>query len=355
MKSERIMSKTDTKRYKGLRILLICPSNNDYPESIRQVLESEGAKVHYYDERGNPNTLEKVIYRKAPLLLKKKAEAYFAGIIKKEKSFCPNIVLVISPEAITKTAVRHMKRAFKDTRFIVYLWDSMENKSLGDVILEFDECFSFDKRDCNKYGYKFRPLFFSREYYQHTEDTGKADDREKTDYKYDFGFIGTIHSNRPLVINKVRKYCEENSLNYYFFCYVQNRLLLLYWMLKSKDVRELHRLHLVHTKAMPRLETEKKMEQTRCVIDVNHPKQSGLTMRTIEMFGLQRKLATTNKNITKYDFFNPINQIVIDKDKMVLDLELIRKPYVKAAEDVYQKYSIDNWIDEVIGVSKACN
>lgn len=355
MKSKGIMNETVAKRYKGLRILLICPPNNDYPNSIKQVLESKGAKVHSYDERGNPNTLEKVIYRKAPWLLKKKTETYYANIIKEETKFCPNIVLVISPEAITKAAVRHMKRAFAKARFIVYLWDSVENKSLDDVILEFDKCFSFDKQDCKKYGFQFRPLFFSREYYRYAENADKTEDKEKTDYKYDFGFIGTIHSDRPLVINKIRKYCEKNGLNYFFFCFVQNKLLLVYWMLKSKDVRELHRLHLVHTRSLPRLESEKKMEQTRCVIDVNHPKQSGLTMRTIEMFGLQRKLATTNKNITKYDFYNSINQIVIDKDRVVLDLELIRKPYVKATEDVYQKYSIDYWVDEVIGVNRVCN
>jgi len=333
------------KKYQNKRILLICPSNNDYPKTIKDVLESRGGKVHFYDERNNPNTIEKILLRKAPFVFKDKIESYYQHIIREEQSFNPNIVFVISPEAITKNIIKEMKQQFPKAFFVMFLWDSMENKNLDDIFEEFDECFSFDKRDCEKYGFKFRPLFFSREYYR---DDVSEDDKPEEKYEYDFGFIGTLHSDRPMVINKVRKYCNQNGFTYCFYFFVQSKLLLIYWLLKSKDVRELKRFGIVHTDTMPRLMAEKKMEMTRCVIDVSHPKQNGLTMRTIEMFGLQRKLATTNKNVREHDFYNPANQIVIDKNNLNLDMNEVRKPYVQVEEPLYKKYSVDCWVDEVL-------
>lgn len=341
-------------RYKGMRMLLICPSNNAYPDTIKDVLESRGAEVHFYDERNNPTTIEKVLYRKIPTLLKRKIESYYKSIIEQEISFLPNVVLVICPEAITRTIIRGMKKTFRKACFIVYLWDSVGNKKLDDIFTEFDYTYSFDQKDCKRYGFKFRPLFFSREYYRSKNNI------QSNQYKYDFGFIGTLHSDRPKVINSIRKFCNRNGLKYYFYFYVQGNLMLIYWLLKSHDVRELHRHHMVHTIGMPRLDAEKKMEQTRCAIDVNHPGQNGLTMRTIEIFGLQRKLVTTNKDITKYDFYNPVNQILIDKENLQIDMELIRKPYEFANRMLYEKYSVDYWVDEILEGwlyrwSKQCN
>lgn len=328
-------------KYNGKRILLICPSNNDYPKTIKEVLESRGARVHFYDERNNPSSIEKLLYRKAPRFLRKKIEEYYRQIMEKESAFSPNIVFIICPEAITKRIISQMKEWFKRAYFVVFLWDSIGNKKLEDIFGEFDKCFSFDRRDCEKYGFSFRPLFFSREYY-------RGIDPPPDEYKYDFGFIGTLHSDRPKVINKVRKNCEKLGLRYYFYFYVQSKILLVYWMLKSGDVRELKRLGMVHTKTMPRDMAEKKMEQTRCSIDVNHPGQNGLTMRTIEMFGLQRKIATTNKNVIDHDFYNCANQIVIDKDRINIDMEMVRSPYIVADEAIYRKYSVDYWVDEVL-------
>ncbi|EEX2831637.1 glycosyltransferase, partial [Escherichia coli] len=40
-------------------------------------------------------------------------------------------------------------------------------------------------------------------------------------------------------------------------------------------------------------------------IDIHHPSQHGLTMRTIEAVGLNKKIITTNADIKKYDFYDP--------------------------------------------------
>ena len=92
------------------------------------------------------------------------------------------------------------------------------------------------------------------------------------------------------------------------------------------------------------------IEQSRIVIDIQHPKQTGLTMRTIEMLGAKRKLITTNADVKLYDFYRPENISVIDRKSPKLDEVFLKSNYVSIDEGIYRKYSIDNWLDNVFGI-----
>ena len=73
-----------------------------------------------------------------------------------------------------------------------------------------------------------------------------------------------------------------------------------------------------------------------------------MTMRTIEILGLKRKLITTNKDIVNYDFYNSNNILVIDRDNPKFDISFIEKPYIELKEEIYKKYSLENWILEIL-------
>ena len=91
------------------------------------------------------------------------------------------------------------------------------------------------------------------------------------------------------------------------------------------------------------------INQTRTVLDIQHPKQTGLTMRTIEMLGMNKKLITTNADIKEYDFYNPNNILVIDRKNIVNYRGILSTPYQKVSEEIYEKYSLKNWIYDVLG------
>ena len=44
------------------------------------------------------------------------------------------------------------------------------------------------------------------------------------------------------------------------------------------------------------------------ILDIAHPHQKGLSFRPYEAMGLRKKLITTNKDITNYDFYNLVTQ-----------------------------------------------
>jgi hypothetical protein len=82
-------------------------------------------------------------------------------------------------------------------------------------------------------------------------------------------------------------------------------------------------------------------------VDIQHPKQQGLTMRAIEALGSRRKLLTTNASIRTYDFYSPENIRIIGRHGVALCPEFFKTPGVEVPELVYHKYSIDGWLDSV--------
>ncbi len=321
--------------FKNKRILFVSPPFFNYYKYISDELTSMGAIVHYYDERNHPSSVEKIIYRTVPQMLISKVRNYYSGIIEKEKDFHPDYVLFNSPESVDELSIKRMRQAFPEAKFILYMWDSLENKNAKNVYQFFDRIFSFDQNDCRKYHMTFRPLFYIK-----TMQAQRVDS-----YKYDFSFVGTIHSDRAEILYKLKQYCDEHGLTYYYYLYIPGNL--LYTLRKATDgyVRKLEKY--IHLEPTDKKTIAEISENTRCVIDINHPKQTGLTMRTIEMLGMHQKILTTNQNVKDYDFYEPGNQLVISRDEIKIDKDLLAKPYTDVPEDVYEKYSIHSFVMDI--------
>ena len=48
------------------------------------------------------------------------------------------------------------------------------------------------------------------------------------------------------------------------------------------------------------------------------------------------------------DSYNPRNILVIKRDDPQLDMDFFYTPYEELSEEVYKKYSLENWILEVL-------
>ena len=99
---------------------------------------------------------------------------------------------------------------------------------------------------------------------------------------------------------------------------------------------------------MSAAEIAKVVDESRIILDVQHPKQTGLTMRTIEMIGMNKKLITTNESIRRYDFFYADNVAVVDRNDVKIPEGFIKIPYRPLPKDIYEKYSLKIWILEVL-------
>lgn len=320
------------------KVLMFSTKFFNYEEAIKDEIILQGGIVHLYDERGNPSSLEKILLRKAHFLMKRKINRYYSEIIKKESKENFDIILFINPEGVNCTSLSKMKKTFTKSRFILYMWDSLRNKKVKKILPYFDKKFSFDKNDCNKYGFIFRPLFFTKEFETPIEKDKK--------YKYDFSFIGSIHGDRAVILNNFRKYFESNLFSFCYYLYIPGRLMFFIRYIIDKNVRALSK-YCIHLKPMNKKDISSIISNTNCVIDINHPKQVGLTMRTIEMLGMNKKIITTNEHIKEYDFYKPQNQIVIPRRNCTIDISNLSS-YIPIPDEIYKKYKLSSWIDDII-------
>lgn len=325
--------------FKNKKILLFAPQFFSYEKEIKKKLEKLGAKVDYFDERMNPNNLTKSIIRLNRNILKRKIKKYYEKIIQNLVEDEYDSVFFINPETITPELLIKLKNSQKKAKFILYMWDSIKNKKKTlNLINYFDRCYSFDKNDClNNPKLKFRPLFFT--------DVYSKKIAEKS-IKYDFIFIGTVHSDRYKILKSIEEQAIAKNIKGYLYMYFPSKILFYIKKLVDRSYSNV-RSENFKFKSLNGEQIFEKVQKSKIVIDIQHPKQTGLTMRTIEMIGMKKKLITTNKDIINYDFYNKDNIFILDRDNPKVDIKFFETEYKEINEKIYWKYNIKNWLEEI--------
>jgi hypothetical protein len=182
----------------------------------------------------------------------------------------------------------------------------------------------------------FRPLFFS---------SGIQKWKKPYD-QIDISFIGSGHSDRARIIENIKKQCIELKMSYFFYLYLQSKFIYYFHKITNKHFRKIKKICFCF-KHIDYDEYIKISESSKAIIDIEHPGQKGLTMRTFEVLGKEKKLITTNKNIRTYDFYNASNILVIDRYHPVIDKNFINGDYQPLPANIYYKYSIDGWLEDI--------
>ena len=323
----------------GKRILFFSAHLFGYQNDIRLAMESVGAIVDYYDERPANNFLVKGVIRINRNLLAGYINHYYNKIIKETLQKEYDYVFFIKGESISASNVRRLKQFHPEANFIIYHWDSIANNSNAQNLLPyFDRVFSFDKIDCERLGLHFLPLFY-------TPDYANIPYYDK-EIKYDMLFVGTTHSDRYKLVKRI----EEQIIKMGGLCltwfYFPSKILYYKMKIQNSYLRQIP-VHTFHFKPMSKELLLQLYAGSRIIIDVQHPKQTGLTMRCIETLGAKRKLITTNYYITEYDFYNPDNILVVDRNLPYVPEKFLNEPYRDTPKEIYESYSIKNWLSSM--------
>lgn len=330
------------KKLENKKILFIAPAFFGYEEKITEKMVELGAYVDFFDERSVKSSYEKALLKINPRIFHKKTITYYNQIFNKVSNIDYDHVFIIKCEMIPVEVIKKLKNLFSHATFTLYLYDSLDNiKGINMKLKYFDRVLSFDMEDANRHSQiMFRPLFFIDDY--------KVAYNKQKEYKYDVSFIGTIHSDRFKIIKTIKDIAERNKYKYFLYCYLQSKFIYYFYKLSKKEFYVAKKKDFSFNK-ISSVEIADIIDKTKVVIDVQHPKQTGLTMRTIEMIGMHKKLITTNQSIKEYDFYNPSNIAVIDRINIKISKEFLDSPYKKIDDVKYMNYSIENWIIEVLG------
>lgn len=326
-------------------ILLISVKFFNYEVLIKNELERMGATVDLYDERPSNSFFSKAIIRLKKEVYKTKITAYYNKLIRdlKDKRF--DFFLLIKGEAVPKFFIEFLRSNNPNIQLIYYTYDSFKNNKNGlDIMNLFDSKYTFDSNDAIAYQMGFRPLFFATDYKALYLEGNKK-------YKYDLAFIGTAHSDRYTIAENANSWCFLNKFKMFTFYFSPSKLLFKIKKLTEKSFKNFDSEKIAF-KSLSHQEIINIYKDSKAILDINHPGQNGLTMRTFETLGAGRKLITTNENVKKYPFYNENNIWIIDRSNPVYEESFFKSDFHQIDNTIYESMSLNGWIQEVFGLKE---
>lgn len=219
-------------------------------------------------------------------------------------------------------------RAISISDKTVYLiWDSLDKiKGQKKIINYFDICCSFDSYDCTKYNLKKLNNFYF------------INDINEVEIKFEACYLGT-YDQRISDLIKIFEYLNKNNIR-------TKCKIFTYQSIKIKEQIPKN-IEVIH-KIIPFSTSYNYYLDAKVIIDIAHENQSGLSFRPFEAIGLKKKLITNNKEIKKYDFYDPQNIFVIeDMDKIEIPRQFFETTYKELPEEIVEKYFIKNWVETI--------
>jgi hypothetical protein len=231
-----------------------------------------------------------------------------------------------------------LRASFPRATFVLYLWDALRNKRGVDRNLTFfDRCITFDASDAKTFGMKFRPLFFSPGFERPAT----------TKFQYHLSFIGTAHSDRFKIVSNLANALPTQAI-FYRYLYLQAPWMFWVHKLGNSAYREAS-MEDFRFYSLAKAEVQEVFFNSLAILDIEHPGQTGLTMRTFETMGARKKLITTNAMVQATDFYRPENILVIDRATVPkIPSSFLDSPYVPLPDAIYKKYSMVGWINDLL-------
>lgn len=317
---------------RGKKILFIGIGFYDYERVIKNCLEDRGAEVFYFSS-------DIAYFGNGPLhriglhtLAIKFAGSKLQTLLEEQPSNI-DFVFIIKALNFQKQHFEYIKARYPKTPIVIYLWDSLNRLYNKDVILSAtNRILTFDREDAVNCNLVHRPLFARSVCMNYNNKP-----------KYDIAFIGLDHSIRYDVIKKLRKQMDDNGIKYKIVLTTKSLFkfigIYLTHRISKKDV------DLFQTKPLPYSEYLKILNDTNVVLDISHPKQTGLTMRTIETLAMGKRIITTNNDISHYNIPHEIYR-VIDSKYPILDFDFIKNNDYNVID--VSIFTLSKFIDDIL-------
>lgn len=318
------------------RILVVAPDFFNYYRLICHSLEESGWEVVYLPDRPPVGSLGKIGIRKARSLFAPYLNAFYKAKIEELGRF--DRILIIKGEGITEQTMSVLRTNSPGAKITLYLWDGIRNVPGGQSLSRLvDDVFTFDPEDAKVFGFKLQPLFY----------VAASEKIEVKVPRFLVSFVGSIHSDRLKVISAVRKALRHRD-DLYVFVYFPSKIIFYFRKFFDPSFRLFSPGELT-LKSISKDAVEDVFRSSRAVLDIQHPKQTGLTMRTLETLALGKKLITTNQTVVQYPFYNAKNICVIDRQNPVVPEEFFNSEVDQASVDLVKSYELQCWVNSVIG------
>lgn len=328
----------------GKTVLFFGPETFGYEIEIVKELERLGGRVTFRSDKPGKSFLLKALIRLSPRLLWKYSDRIFRKWLGTHAPTRCDVVLVIKGEGLSPRFIDELRHRYSGACFIFYLWDSIKNvKHSEQKLNKFDHAFSFDAQDCRQYpALKYRPLFFLDRFLPQSDQAGDG-----------CFFIGTLNGDRPAVISRVlRALPSGTAFNYWLF--VRSNIELLLRRIFDQSMASLESDRLLKI-PMPSAIVSQNFQASAVILDIEHPNQFGLTMRTFEVLASGKKLITTNESIASHDFYSPDRICIIDRESPNIPASFFERKADALPQAFFERNSLRGWMSELLVCCNAVN
>lgn len=336
----------------GKKILLLMPSFFNYTELLINELKNRGAHVDFIENKQlafdfvSPKckfrSLRKLVFTIFDLkwhYLKKRID-----LTKKyDYFFCINGFL------FDKRIIEKLKGKNPNIKTILYLWDSMEMFEWKNISKHFDTSFTFDPIDAKKMQIEYLANFYP-----------KNIDLYNDSVKNNIFFVGTQHSDRYDVIKKIDNCNYVSMINVKLLIKYKNIIhtKLVYVFLRTLNTP----FSISYTKNYELVERIRKdsfliynslnsetilnlMKESRFVLDIQAPSQVGIPHQMMIALAMGKQIITTNEWIKNYNFYNPKQILIIDRNNPILLKTFLESDFQADINDEVKNSRIDNWVN----------
>lgn len=272
-----------------------------------------------------PNVLYRVYNAFLKVFLRKSIKKIYYGkriIEQLQKMERQDIVITLKGDFVDAEYLKQIKN-YTD-RSVSFFNDAVARyPRIKDVYQCFDESFSFEKADCERYGMSFLTNWiFTKK-------------NENIPIKYSVYNISSM-DHRCSILDQIGGKLKENDISYKI------------QVLHSKKNIPCQHIEVIHER-LTLDDIDKGISESLALIEVNKDKQLGLSFRVFECMGYHKKLLTTNPDVVHYDFYHPSNIMVINEENMGNIKQFLETPYVNLPSNIYNKYTIDGWFEIILG------
>jgi hypothetical protein len=322
------------------RVLFFGPKMFNYEREIIHALEAGGAVVTYMNDKPWEAAWLKALLRLFPRLAWIKADEIYSRWLETDAPPAIDIVLVIKGEGLSPRMLQRLRHKYPAARFVLYLWDSVSNvRGVESKFPAFDTLYSFDPDNCRTHRQlHYRPLFFLEQY--RSSSSGQIAGTRCF-------FLGTLNGDRPRVLRKLADTLQRFA-EFDYWLFVRSDLELRLRRVFDRSLRGLDSSRLIR-KPMTPADIAARLATAAAVVDIEHPKQAGLTMRTFEVLASGRKLITTNRRIAEEEFFDPTRILIIDRERPEVPESFLRSEVAPLRPEFFARYSIQGWLEELLG------
>lgn len=300
-----------------MRLLLICPCFNNYEVELKNAclnLDYDVDVIFYHEKNYlkynglgkiispilnilkiiigfNNQLLFKINYALNRCIKTDSLDNYILteankGFVKNKKKY--NKTLIVKGFGLSKDTICSLKLITESGGLILYQWDSIirfpilvQNYPL------FDKIFTFQKKDIEFFPKSiFLPSFCALQ---------RLPNSKGFDSSYEVVFVGGFSITRLRILLDLKRKFTKKKLSYFFY---------LKWPLREF---KLNKCFILTNKPLNLYKCWALYENSKCIIDIVHKGQSGLTTRIQEAFFLNKNLLTN-----KEYFLN--SGIPVDKD-----------------------------------------